>query len=208
LNQTKILPTSGSSRHQKFDDAASAAAGGPVSYPRKVRMLRKSVYPLQKFGLNREMYTYISKIKYLVFFTILVFGCVLGFGIGISSPSFAQSSTTDDDDMALKETQDLLKNSKERHKAIKGDKKAESADDFVTQLTGGDANLTDDIYALASEVLENVMKNSGGDPEKMAAAIAKFQKDPAIFAATWTPAQKAKLRELAKKINKPQFSPK
>ncbi|MBI2605332.1 MAG: hypothetical protein HYW49_04550 [Deltaproteobacteria bacterium] len=49
-------------------------------------------------------------------------------------------------------------------------------------------------------MMENLVKESGGDPEKMRTLIEEAKKNPSAFAARFSPAQKAKLNAVAEKI--------
>jgi hypothetical protein len=112
------------------------------------------------------------------------------------------------DEQALKETQQLMTNKEERTKAIQKDPKAQTADANLKALMGGNANATEEVYALAADVFANVMKEANGDVGKMQEMMAKFMRDPAAFANSWTPEQKAKLKLLAEKIGRPEMAPK
>lgn len=113
------------------------------------------------------------------------------------------------DQKALSETQQLLKDKNQRDEFVSHDDKAKAADDFLKSVLGKDnTGLTEDIYALAGEVFAQVVEQSQGDIRKMQELLANFQRNPASFAETWSPEQKAKLKSLAEKLNKPQLSPK
>ncbi len=124
----------------------------------------------------------------------------------ISIQAFGQSSdgaSTSIDNAsskALSQTQDLLNNPEARNKAIQGNSRAESADSFVKKVTGGNAQTSNEVYGLAADVFANVVKDAHGDPKKMQEEIDKFEKDPAAFAAAWTPEQRAKLKELSQRL--------
>lgn len=130
----------------------------------------------------------------------------------ISADTQAQTKPAQDlssqDKEALQQTQEFLKNSKERSQYVNQNKDAKKADDMVTQLFGGDAAASEEVYALAAEVMANVVKDANGDVDKMQAAMKKFATDPSSFAASWTPEQKAKLSKLAEKVKRPDLKPK
>lgn len=117
----------------------------------------------------------------------------------ISIHSYAQtldnSSAT-----ALEKTQSLLQDPTARQKAIHGNSKAEAANSFVNKVTGGNTKQSNAVYGLAASVFANVVKDSHGDPVKMQQELNKFSRDPAGFAATWTPAQREKLKELSRQL--------
>lgn len=127
---------------------------------------------------------------------VMVFGLIFLF-----CPS---SRATDDaaiNENAKAQTQQLLTDPAARNKAIGKDPKAQQADQFIKNLTGNDPGLTEEVYALAADVFSNVVKDCHGDVTKMKAAMEKFMKNPEEFAATWTDAQKTKLKDLEDKIH-------
>lgn len=104
---------------------------------------------------------------------------------------------------ALQQTTELLKNKKVRESAIAKDPKAVQADEFVKSVAGN-AELTDEIYELASEVFPMLVSETGGDVSKMADVLKDFSKNPGSFAAKWTPEQREKLEKLSKKLSPKQ----
>lgn len=112
------------------------------------------------------------------------------------------------DQEALKQTQELLKNKTQRDQAIKDSPAAQQAADFVQQLTGGDQQMSEDIFALAAEVFSIVVQESKGDVNKMNLLLENFKKNPAQFAEKWSPEQKSRLKSLADKLEKPALQPK
>lgn len=125
--------------------------------------------------------------------------------LALSFPSHGELD--EHDQKALKETQTLLKDREQRRNAINENQKTRDADQNVKNLFGGSEALTDEAYALAAEVLANVVKSADGDARKMQEMMTEFHRDPAAFAATWTPEQKAKLKALAEKLGKPNMAP-
>ncbi len=121
--------------------------------------------------------------------------------------SIAMAQLDEHSEKALGETQQLLKDKTQRNESIAKDPKQKAADDSVRNLVGGDEKMTDDVYALAAEVFTNVVSSANGDAKKMEQMMAEFQRNPAAFASTWTPAQKAKLKALADKMGKPGMAP-
>ena len=126
------------------------------------------------------------------------------FVVTISTQSYADSGGTLDSASqgALKSTQDLLTNKKQREDATQeGD--AKKADDYVRNLTDNDKALSDDVYKMASEIFPALVKKANGDPKKMKEIIDQFSRDPASFAGEWTPEQREKLHELSLKLPQP-----
>lgn len=103
---------------------------------------------------------------------------------------------------ALKKTQQMLRDAKERSKAVSQDPQAGWMDNHVRSLGGSETN-TQEIYGLAADVLENIAQEANGDPAKMMELLDRAKKDPNGFAARFTPEQKAKLKELGQKLPNP-----
>ncbi|MBI2607108.1 MAG: hypothetical protein HYW49_13620 [Deltaproteobacteria bacterium] len=100
---------------------------------------------------------------------------------------------------ALLKTQQLMRDAKLRQSAVGSDPKAKDMDSKVRDFAGSDEN-TQEIYSLGADVMENLVKESGGDPEKMQKLLDEAKKNPSAFAARFSPAQKAKLNAVAEKI--------
>lgn len=126
--------------------------------------------------------------------------CLISIQVFGQSSDGASTSIDNASSKALSQTQDLLNNSEARNKAIQGNSRAESADNFVKKATGGNAQTSNEIYGLAADVFANVVKDAHGDPKKMQEEIDKFEKDPSAFAAKWTPEQRAKLKALSQRL--------
>ena len=75
-----------------------------------------------------------------------------------------------------------------------------AADQQVHDLAGSEA-LSQEVYALAGQVLSELVQNTGGDTQKMLQALDRARTDPAAFAALLSPATQQRLRELAVKLS-------
>ena len=73
-------------------------------------------------------------------------------------------------------------------------------DEQVRALAGSDA-LTQELYALAGQVLTELVQGTGGDTQKMLQAVERAKTDPAGFAAMLSPATLQRLRDLSVKIS-------
>jgi hypothetical protein len=131
--------------------------------------------------------------KYILLATILTIGLP------------AQAELDEHDQKALKDTQELLTDKEQRREAVERNAKSRAADRNARDLFGG--QMTDEVYALAADVFANVVKSANGDAKKMQEMMAEFRRNPAAFAASWTPEQKAKLKALAEKLGKPEMAP-
>ncbi len=103
---------------------------------------------------------------------------------------------------ALIQTQQLLKEKKQRKAALKSED-AKKADDYTSEVTGHSEILNDDIYKLASEVFSQLTENAKGDPKKMKELAEEYARDPSSFAEKWTPEQKKKLHDLSVQVPQP-----
>ncbi len=121
---------------------------------------------------------------------------LLAITLGLIFLNSTSSKATDD-----AQTQQLMTNPVARDKAMSNDPKAKQADAFIKNLTGNDPGLTEEAYSLAADVFANIVKDCNGDIVKMKAAMEKFMKNPDQFAATWTEAQKTRLKDLEDKIH-------
>ena len=73
-------------------------------------------------------------------------------------------------------------------------------DEQVRALAGSDA-LTQELYALAGQVLTELVQGTSGDAQKMLQAIERSKTDPAGFTAMLSPATQQRLRDLSVKLS-------
>ena len=102
---------------------------------------------------------------------------------------------------ALKEVMNQLTNPSARMEQLKNDKKAQDSDKVVKELGG---EYSEEIYQLAAQIMENLVREAQGDPDKMMKILETAQQNPSAFADTFSEEQKRKLKELGKKIEKRQ----
>ena len=121
---------------------------------------------------------------------IIGFLCGLHF---ISTVSLAQAETANAE--ALKKTQDLLRDPKQREKAAEEDTKAAATMKSVESFSGKEHS--QEIYNLSAEVMGTITNRSKGDVNSMKQDT---QKTPEEFIKLLTPEQWAKIEALAKKI--------
>jgi hypothetical protein len=100
---------------------------------------------------------------------------------------------------ALAKTQDLLKTPALRDAAIQKSQGAQLVDTQVKSLGGNSANV-DSIYGLSSDIFEDLVKESHGDPLKMQELLSKAKDDPKGFAEHLSDKNKRALRDVAGKI--------
>jgi hypothetical protein len=75
-----------------------------------------------------------------------------------------------------------------------------AADQQARALAGSEA-LTQELYALAGDVLSELVQNTGGDSQKMLQLLERAKTDPAGFAALLSPATQQRLRDLSVKLS-------
>jgi hypothetical protein len=61
-------------------------------------------------------------------------------------------------------------------------------------------DLNQELYELAAQIFSEIAEATGGDESKMDEMVARGKSDPAAFAASLSPATRARLRALAEKI--------
>jgi hypothetical protein len=138
----------------------------------------------------------------LIFLFLAVIGAVPPFGCLAGSSDGIDSASQD----ALAKTMELLVQPQVREKVIQGDSNAQYIDKQVKSIGGSEAN-TQEIYELAADIFQSLITNSNGDPLAAMTELQKAKADPKAFASKLSPAQQAKLKKLAEKINSQQLKP-
>ena len=99
----------------------------------------------------------------------------------------------------LSQTKSFLKNPSERQKAVDADPHAKDIDEKAGALAGTPEN-KEQMYDVASQLIEKIAAEANGDPAKMQEMMAEAQKNPeAFYNKYFDDAQKAKVRDIAKK---------
>jgi len=101
---------------------------------------------------------------------------------------------------ALAATLRMLLDPAQRSAALAGNAQAGQIDQHIRALTGSDA-LTQEFYALAADVFQELTQGSGGDPAKMTEALARGSTDPSGLAAALSPRTLERLHQLSIKIS-------
>ena len=101
---------------------------------------------------------------------------------------------------ALAATLKMLLDPGQRGAAIAGNPQAAAIDQQIRSLTGSEA-LTQEFFALAADVFQELTGATGGDVDKMLAALDGARTNPSAFAATLSPATLDRLRALSVKIS-------
>ena len=111
-----------------------------------------------------------------------------------STFAYAEGPTSDD---PLAQTQALLKDQNQRQKVIQ-------ADDNVKNLGLSSAS-QEELYGLSGDILETMVQNTGGDPEKLNAKVEQYMRDPSSLKKDLSPEQAKKIHELSEEL--PQAKP-
>lgn len=126
-------------------------------------------------------------------------GVLLFCGLGLQL-SVARAGDTDAASAgALLQTQQLLQNSDQRDKAVSENPMAQTVDGQVKALAGN-PQVTDEIYKLSGQILEDLVKETGGDPVKMMQIMSQAQSDPKALSGHLNDKDKAALRDIASQI--------
>lgn len=99
---------------------------------------------------------------------------------------------------ALKQTIQMLTDPNLREKAMQESAQGKETHDAVMSLAGDEQN-AQEMYELAAGIFQDLMTQSGGDPQKAMTELEKAKKDPAAFAAKLKPEHIKKLSAIAKK---------
>ncbi|HEY3190694.1 MAG TPA: hypothetical protein VGJ70_24595 [Solirubrobacteraceae bacterium] len=100
---------------------------------------------------------------------------------------------------ALAATLRMLQDPSLRAAAIAATPQATAVDQQIRAIAGSPA-LTEELYALAAQVMSELTRGSGGDVTRMTDALERGKTDPAGFAAMLSPATLQRLQELSTKI--------
>ena len=120
--------------------------------------------------------------------------------VGVAAaPAQAQSLDPASQD-ALDKTLRILLDPAARSDEVSRSSQGAAVDQQVRALGGSEA-LTQEVYALAGQVLGELVQSTGGDTQKMLQALDRAKTDPAGFAALLSPATQQRLRELAVKLS-------
>jgi hypothetical protein len=126
---------------------------------------------------------------------LVAVGLVLGLAFVARAQSLDPASQE-----ALDQTLRLLLDPAARSAEVSRSPQGVAADQQVRALAGSEA-LSQEVYALAGQVLSELVQNTGGDTQKMLRALDRARTDPAAFAALLSPATQQRLRELAVKLS-------
>lgn len=101
--------------------------------------------------------------------------------------------------LALSQTQALLNDPTQRDAFIQKSPNAQLVDGQVASLSGN-ANVKESIYHLSSQVMEDVVKSTGGDVEKMTRILLNAKNNPKAFYEGLTPESRKAIDTLSRQI--------
>ena len=100
---------------------------------------------------------------------------------------------------ALAEALRVIQDPALRQTAIAKDPKAVEADRQARALAGSDKT-TQDFYEFAIDIFVDLMLSAGGDMKKINETLDRAKADPAAFAATLSPRNRERLKEISTKV--------
>jgi hypothetical protein len=108
----------------------------------------------------------------------------------------------------LKDTKTFLHSPEQRKEFINKDKAAKEIDDKVSALAGSSKN-KEELYGISSEVLEKLVQETKGDPQKMQQILQEAQTNPQKFYEKYFDENaKARVRGVASDIDSKGVKPK
>ena len=127
----------------------------------------------------------------------VLLGALLALAAAGSAAAQALDPSSQD---ALNRTLQILLDPSARAGELAKSSPGTALDQQVRALAGSDA-LAQELYAVAGQVLTELVQNTGGDAQKMLQAVERAKTDPAGFAAMLSPATQQRLRDLSVKLS-------
>ena len=120
--------------------------------------------------------------------------------VNFSDASQAWAQVDSATEKGMKDTQNLLRDKKQRDELIKTDSKAKEADSKVNAVTGGDAVNNQKLYDISADIMPALMTSVGNDPVKAMELLQKAQSDPEAFYKSLPSEVRDKIRGVASDI--------
>lgn len=114
--------------------------------------------------------------------------------------AMAQSKGDPRTAQALGQTEDLLRNERQRTELFKKDQRAKGTDDEVQSLTKGNQAQTQEIYSLSADIFGPLMESVGNDPAKAMELLQKAQSNPQAFYESLPDTIKARIKGVSSQI--------
>ncbi len=120
--------------------------------------------------------------------------------ISLCPISYSWAQVDSATEKGMKDTQDLLRDKKQRDELMKKDSKAKEADSKVNAVTGGDAVNNQKLYDISADIMPALMSSVGNDPVKAMELLQKAQSDPEAFYKSLPKEIRDKIRGVASDI--------
>jgi hypothetical protein len=128
---------------------------------------------------------------------LVLLGALLAFATAGEVTAQPLDPTSQD---ALNKSLQILLDSSARSAGLARNPQGTAIDQQVRALAGSDA-LAEEFYAVAGQILTELVQNTGGDAQKMLQVVERAKTDPAGFAAMLSPATLQRLRDLSVKLS-------
>lgn len=115
------------------------------------------------------------------------------------APSLGAQTLDPQTAKALAEAIRVIQDPALRQTAITKDRKAVEADRQVRALAGSEP-VTQEFYQFAIDIFVDLMQSAGGDMKKITETLERAKSDPAAFAATLSPRNRERLKQLSTKV--------
>ena len=115
------------------------------------------------------------------------------------APSLGAQTLDPQTAKALAEAIRVIQDPALRQTAITKDRKAVEADRQVRALAGSEP-VTQEFYQFAIDIFVDLMQSAGGDMKKITETLDRAKADPAAFAATLSPRNRERLKQLSTKV--------
>lgn len=130
--------------------------------------------------------------RFLALFSVLMFS--------ISAVAQNAQGLSNEQQDALRKTQELLRDKNQRQRALEVDPKAKAQDASIDKSFGGDQN-KQRAYEISADVFGSMVQETGGDDAKIQKMLQDAQANPEAFYNNMTPEQRQQIRELANQIS-------
>jgi hypothetical protein len=128
---------------------------------------------------------------------LVLLGALLAFATAGEVTAQPLDPTSQD---ALNKSLQILLDPSARSAGLARNPQGTAIDQQVRALAGSDA-LAEEFYAVAGQILTELVQNTGGDAQKMLQVVERAKTDPAGFAAMLSPATLQRLRDLSVKLS-------
>ena len=115
------------------------------------------------------------------------------------APSLGAQTLDPQTAKALAEAIRVIQDPALRQGVIAKDRKAVEADRQVRALAGSN-HVTQEFYQFAIDIFVDLMQSAGGDMKKITETLERAKSDPAAFAATLSPRNRERLKQLSTKV--------